>query len=119
MSREEVKTPHFFFGEVATKSEFNKELIVVIKQMLRRDEYSEWEEGYTRAMGMDKESLLLAESYETEEIKKYFTCCECPADYEMAVIGGGCRSASNDSTTSSALNWQPGRPANCTTRSKS
>jgi hypothetical protein len=34
---------------------------------------------------MNKESLLVAETYEKEHIKKYFTCCECPADYEMSV----------------------------------
>jgi hypothetical protein len=39
VSKEEVKTPHFFFGEVATRNEFNKELIVVFKKLLRDDEY--------------------------------------------------------------------------------
>ena len=42
VSKEEVKIPHFFFGEVATKNEFNKELIVVTKKLLRKDEYAEW-----------------------------------------------------------------------------
>lgn len=34
---------------------------------------------------MKKDALLLAESFEREEIKKYWTCCECPADYQISV----------------------------------
>ena len=86
VSKEEVKTPHFFFGEVATRNEFNRELIVVFKMLLRDDEYDEWERGHRILTQMNKESLLVAESYEKEHIKKYFTCCECPADYEMSVM---------------------------------
>ncbi len=54
---------------------------------------------------MNKDSLLVAESYEKEHIKKYFTCCECPADYEMSVITIPLRSFSKDSTTFTRLSW--------------
>lgn len=85
-SKEEVKSPHFFFGEVGNRNEFNKELIVVYQKMIREDEFNDWEKLHEQAVRMNKESLLIAESYEKERIKKYFACCECPADFEMSVV---------------------------------
>jgi hypothetical protein len=35
VSKPEIKAPHFFFKEVATRNEFNKELIVVFKKLMR------------------------------------------------------------------------------------
>lgn len=54
VSKEDVKTPHFHFKEVGVRNEFNKELIVVYKPLLREDEYAEWENGYRQASTMNK-----------------------------------------------------------------
>jgi hypothetical protein len=37
VSKAEVTTHHFFFGQVAVKNEFNKELIVIFKKLVRED----------------------------------------------------------------------------------
>ncbi len=42
VSKQDIKVPHFFFGEVSHKNEFNRDLMTVAKKMLRRDEYDEW-----------------------------------------------------------------------------
>lgn len=74
--------------------------------MLREDEYEEWERGHKQVNSMNKESLLIAEAYDKEHIKKYFTCCECPADYEISVLMLRCRLFSKDLITSTNLNSQ-------------
>lgn len=79
-SKEEVKAPHFYFKEVAVKNEFNKQLITCFQPLMRMDDCKDWETKYNLAMSMNKDSLLLAESFEKERIKKFFACCECPAD---------------------------------------
>jgi hypothetical protein len=84
-SRQEVKVPHFFFGEVTQKTEYNREIITVTKNMLRSDEYEEWVRIYTDVKGLQHESLLIPTNYEIEEVKKYMACCECPGDFEIAV----------------------------------
>jgi len=53
--------------------------------MVREDEFDDWERLHEQAVRMNKDSLLVAESYEKERIKKYLACCECPADFEMSV----------------------------------
>lgn len=53
-SKQEVKVPHFFFGEVTQHNEFNREVIVVSKQMLRKDEYDDWLVKYGEAKSMKK-----------------------------------------------------------------
>jgi hypothetical protein len=53
-SKEEVKTHHFFFGQVGTRNEFNKELIVVYQKMVREDDYDEWERRHGEAVRMTK-----------------------------------------------------------------
>lgn len=42
VSKQEVKMPHFFFGDVVQRNEFNRQVIVVYKKMLRKDEYNDW-----------------------------------------------------------------------------
>ena len=37
VSKKDVKVPHFYFGEVTKKNEFNKELITVSKKMMMKD----------------------------------------------------------------------------------
>jgi hypothetical protein len=85
-------------------------LIVVFKKLLREDEYEEWERGHKLMNEMNKDSLLVAETYEKEYIKKYFTCCECPADYEMSVLIIQFRSFSKDSITFTRLSWPKDKP---------
>lgn len=58
-SKQDVKVPHFFFGDVSQHNEFNKEIIVVSKQMLRLDEFDDWVAKYNEAKVMQKEALLL------------------------------------------------------------
>lgn len=58
-SKQDVKVPHFFFGEVSQHNEFNKEIIVVSKQMLRMDEFDEWLLKYKEAKALQNDALLL------------------------------------------------------------
>lgn len=46
VSKKDVKVPHFYFGEVSQRIEFNKEIITVSQKMLRRDEYDDWLKTY-------------------------------------------------------------------------
>ena len=85
VSKKDVKVPHFYFGEVTKKNEFNKELITVSKKMMMKDQYNDWLKKYRQAKTLNYDSLLLPQTFEIEEIKKYFACCECPADFEMSV----------------------------------
>ena len=119
VSRQDVKVPHFYFGEVSRRNEFGKEIITVSKQMVRRDEYDEWVKKYQEAKSYNQESLLLPESCEIEEIKKYMACCECPADYEMSVPVGPCSSVLKNSTTSTTPSWSSARSRASSTRSRS
>ena len=43
-----MRVPHFYFGEVTQKNEFNREIITVAKKMMRRDEYNDWIKHYDR-----------------------------------------------------------------------
>lgn len=54
VSKPEIKAPHFFFGEVATRNEFNKELIVVFKKLMTSDDFEDWERGYKQGNEMNK-----------------------------------------------------------------
>lgn len=52
VSRQDVKVTHFFFGQVSQRKEYNKDIIVVFKQMLRKDEYDDWIKVYDEAKSM-------------------------------------------------------------------
>ena len=81
VSKQDVRVPHFYFGEVSQRSEFNKEVITVSKKMMLKEEYDDWLKKYREVKNVNHDALLIPESFEIEEIKKYFACCECPADF--------------------------------------
>lgn len=58
-SKQDVKVPHFFFGEVSQHNEFNKEIIVVSNKLSRIDELDDWLINYKEAKAMKHDSLLL------------------------------------------------------------
>ena len=59
VSKQEVKRPHSYFGEVGLRNEFGKELIVVARQMVRKDDYDDWERTYAAVKDAQRDALLL------------------------------------------------------------
>lgn len=68
---------HFFFGEVIRKKNFNKQVIIVTKPILNREEYDEWKGWYDQAHDMNKDALLIPEGYEYHKLQKSVGACNC------------------------------------------